>query len=274
MPTAGSYGVRTNPASNSRRAINKFGPPESALAAFLFPFAFRDVSFWYDDFTQLAQANLSDHYTLTGGAGTAGAAFAKSNGLGGRLSGSTGTDDNEDVYILTALDWFGDNQCGGEMRLQHDVVTSWSVEIGFNDALTDTAVAAMDDVDTPSITNGAADVALFTLDTDETLQTLAFVSDGSTADMNTTATTLTTFTVPTAATYYTARVQINTNAPSGFIFNAQNSLVDAVRTHGSGTANSIEGGIPLQWRLGVLNRVAATAKVTLIDYIALWQNRY
>ena len=270
MPTAGSFGRQLTP-TNSFRHFDRFWPSESALAQFLFPFAWRDVVFWFDDFTQNIAANLSDHYTLGTDAGAT--AFAKNAGIGGRVQGNTGATDEEAVSLLTGADWNGDQQCGMEIRWQVNAVgtTPLGYETGFTDPQTDDTLPAVDDIDTPSIANGATDVALIRLSQSQTLKTEAFITDGSTANMNTTKTDLGTRS-PTAATYLATRIQIVTDAAAGYHFDADFALLESAQ-HGSALANQIEGGVALTARFFGQTHTVSTELLFTLDYIAIWQNR-
>ena len=265
MPQGGTYG-RLLPGSDMRH-FDRFGPSESALAQFLYPFAWRDVVFLFDDFIG-HDANLADHFILATDAGAT--AFDGNAGAGGRIQGSSGATDNEAVAILTRADWFGDNQCGMEIRWQPDTLTDYYFETGFTDPLTDDTLPTVTDVDTPAIGNGATDVALIHLDTDQTLKTEAFVTDGSTANMNTTATALGTR-EPTAATYLATRIQIVTNAAQGMHFDADYVLLESAQ-HGDATASQIEGGVALNARFFGGTR-STTPTIYTLDYFAAWQNR-
>lgn len=268
MPSGGSYG-RLLRGPSSFGHLDRIGPSESALAQYLYPIAFRDVAFVMDDFLQGPIANIGDHWTLGTDAGAT--AFAKSAGLGGRISGSSGASDNEAAAILSAADWFGDNQAGMEVRWQIDDVATTRWECGFSDPLSDDTLPAVSDVDTPAVANGATDVAMIHLDTDQTLTTAAFVTDGSTANMNTTASTLSPVYSMVAATYTAHRIQIVADAAQLLVFGTTDDLSHSVQ-HGTLTANSIEGGVALTARLFVGTR-DTTPNVAIVDYIMIWGNR-
>ncbi len=268
MPTGGSYG-RQLP-GNDFSHFGRFGPSESAIAQFLYPFAFRSVVFDLFDFTLDATATITDWFTL--GTDSNSTAFAKNAGANGRIQGTAGdgSTDNDAIAILTGADYSGDQECGMEIRWQVDDLTDYSFETGFTDPLSDNTLPAVTDVDTPAIGNGATDVALIHLDTDQDLKTEAFITDGSTASMNTTKTDLGTR-QPTAATYLATRIQIITNSPSSFHFDNNFALLESAQ-HGDVVASQIEGGIALTARF--FGRTRATAStVFLLDYLALWQNR-
>lgn len=268
MPTGGTYG-RLLPGSDFAH-YQRFGPSESALAQFLYPFAFRSVVFDLFDFTLDGTATITDWFTL--GTDANSTAFAKSAGQNGRIQGTAGDGSTDDVAvaILTATDYSGDQECGMEVRWQVDDLTDYSFETGFTDPLSDDTLPAITDIDTPAIGNGGADIAVIHLDTDQTLKTEAFATDGSTSNMNVTATSLGTR-QPTAATYLATRVQIITNSASGFHFDNNFALLESAQ-HGAVLASQIEGGVALTARF--YGRTRATAStIYLLDYFAAWQNR-
>ena len=270
MPTAGQYGRATQNPFNTFHHFDRFGPSQSALAYFLFPFAWRDVVFWFDDFTQ-GRTTLTDDYTL--GTDSGATAFVKNAGSGGRIQGSTGSTDEEAICILTGADWLGDQECGMEVRWQVDAVgtADLSFEAGFTDPLSDNTLPAVDDVDTPSVANGATDVAVIRLNQADTLKTEVFITDGVTANMNTTATALGTR-IPTAAEYLSTRIQIITDAASGYHFGANYQLQESAQ-HGAVLASQIEGGTALTARFFGQTKTVSVPLAFTLDLIAIWQNR-
>lgn len=268
MPKGNTYGNHFRPLNNTQGHFGKLGPSESALAQFLYPFAWRDVVFWYDDFTQNIAANLSDHYTLGTDAGST--AFAKSAGAGGRIQAVTEAAAADYVGILTAVDWFGDLNAGQEMRWQVDNQVDAEFHQGFHDALGDNTLSVLNDIDTPSIQNCAVNVAVIARDTAQTLTTTAFITDGDTSCFNTTKTNLGTW-IPVNATYHTTRIQLATNAAAAMVFDADNALQTSAQ-HGCATANSVEGGTGVQASL-IYGTLGCAAKTVTIDYWALWQDR-
>lgn len=268
MPRGNDYGGITSNVANSQYHFGRLGPSRSAMAEFLYPFAFRDVVFWFDDFTQNVTANLSDHYTLATDACSV--AFAKSAGLGGRIIATTEAAAADYVGILTGLDWFGDNNAGQEMRWQVDNQVGAKWHQGFHDALGDNTLTVLNDIDTPSITNCAVNVAIIGRDTGQTLTTTALVTDGDTSCFNTTKTNLGTW-IPTNAQYHDTRIQLATNAAAAMVFD-NNHVLQASANHGCATANSVEGGTAVQASL-VYGTLACAAKAVTIDYWALWEDR-
>ena len=264
MPTGSTYGNLLIPSSFSH--IQRFGPSESALAQFLYPFAFRSVVFQFNDFHDVA--TLTDWFTL--GTDSGATAFAFNAGDGGRIQGATGTTDNNAVAILTGANWLGDQNCGMEVKWQVDDLTDYSFEVGFTDPLSDDTLPAVDDIDTPSVSNGAADIAVIHLDTDQTLKTEGFITDGVTASMDTTKTDLGTR-QPTAATYLVTRIQTTGNLSHGYHFDNNYALLEDAN-HGSAIASQLEGGTALTARFFGRTR-STTATTYLLDYFAAWQDR-
>ena len=135
--------------------------------------------------------------------------------------------------------------------------------------------SAINDIDTPTITNGAADVALVGMDTSQTLITMAFITDGSTSNMNTTKTNLGTRT-PTNATYMTVRVQLAgpaaTNAASCWVLDENGAIVENA-SHGAALASQIEGATLIHPRFFIEPVTTPAARTVDIDYWRVWQNR-
>ncbi len=264
MTTGASYGSLNAPSGFLHQG--RFGPSESALNQFLYPFAWRNVSFIFDDFHQAA--TLTDWWTLA--ADACATTFATNAGAGGRIQGSA-TDNNQLVSITGSVDWFGDNNAGMEVKWQVDALTGYVFETGFSDAKTDDTLLGVTDIDCPTVGTGVTDTAVFILCTDQTLKTTAFVTDGGTACMASTATTMSAVYEPTAAVYNSMRVQTVGNASLGFIHDANNAVVRTV-SHGCTIASQIEGGTGMTPFFLGGTRDCNTETFT-IDYIAVWQCR-
>jgi hypothetical protein len=251
----------------STRFIEKLSTPRKIGTA-LYP-QFRDnVVFIEDDFIEdtisSTRWNLSADGTATD--------FAWSSGAGGRISGTTGTTDNGYHAINGDVIWSGDKNAGMAVRFQLDVVTSFNLELGFTDALTDETLPAVTDVDTPATGNGATDVAVIHIDTDQTLTTAAFVSESTGSVYAAQKVNLGTFT-PVAAKWYTAVVQLSGDNAFCAIYNtdvAGSPTLQASTNKGLSTA--LEGGTLVRphFLIGTRN---TTAKVCLIDFIRVWQDR-
>lgn len=280
MSSAANYGHTLN--THTKRHIDRIGPSESAMSQFLFPMQWRDVVFQFDDFIVVPTHTVVSGSccctftdTLVGyttAADSGATAFLPAAGINGVLSGATGCSAADYTAILTLADFQGDNNAGQEMRWQTSNFEGSEWFQGFTDPLSDNTLSPLNDIDTPSITNGAADVAGFGMDTAQTLATAAFITDGVTACMNTTATEVSGCYTPTNSTYLESRIQLATNAAMGAIF--ENGALKAdVINHGALTACQIEGATDLTARL-VYGTLACACVTALIDYWAMWQDRY
>lgn len=273
MANGASYG-RMYDASGFAH-LGRMGPSHSNMTQFLYPYAFRDVVFHFEDFLHggSIEAGVADFQegmfaSDTSANGTDFDIIATQL-AGGVAQGVTGAFASDTVAIWSEDNWLGDNNAGCEFRFKIDDIDNQQFEVGFSDPLTDEKLTAINDIDTPTVTNGAADVALIARDTAQTLKVLAFVTDGSTANMNTTATSFATNT--TNAVYASARVQLAQNSALGYLLNAAGGVV-ASASHGALIGSQIEGGTLVHPRL--LMEAATTSAITVdIDYIAIWQDR-
>ena len=273
MPTGSTYGRVLNP--SSFRHLGRMGPSESELARFLYPLASRDVIYIFDDFIggnnqeQTTDWNEAIWAVSNSANGTA---FAppSTQVLNGICEGTTGAYDQDTIAMYTDLVWAGDNRCGMEIRLQVDDHDNQSWELGFNNAITASDEPIIGDIDTPSYDDGD-DLALVGQQTGATLTTMAFVTDGSTSNMNATKTDLGTRTMTNTA-YMTVRVQLDGNTSFAYLFDANGGLTEEA-VHGATTASQIEGGVLLESR--VLWEANTTSAIVVdLDYWGIWQDRY
>lgn len=256
-------GGRQIPSTNMLAQFARRG----AMHDFLEFYSFRDRYFYLDDFGG-DTINL-DYYALAA-AGTGGATFAVhiQNGTG-VVRGSTGTDDNAATSLIGPIIFRGDNNCGMWARLKIDVVTSFQMDVGFIDAVPAAAASGVNDVDTPTVT--MADGALLHMDTDDTLQTCAFVTVGSTANQAVKATTLDPAFAPTAATFFDVVVQLIGN-DAYCIVNGGTHVVSHHNGTGNNAAGHVEGGVNLAPWIYVATR-NTTAKLVDLDALAVWSDR-
>lgn len=279
MPSGKTYGNLALPSGFAH--IANFGPSESKFAEFLYPFAWRDVHFQFDDFiggesqeSGVADFQESDWQDGNSANGTK-FGVPTTQLVGGVIEAVTGAFADDTTALFGMSTWLGDNNCGMEIRYKLNNVTNIQLEMGFADPLSDQKLTAVNNIDTPTITNGAADVALVALDTGRTLTTMAFITDGSTTDMNTTKTDLGTRT-PTNATYQNVRVQLENTASAvsgsyAFVFD-ENGGLDESAIHGAVLASQIKGDVLLE-PLYLVESLSANTRTTDIDYIAVWQDR-
>lgn len=247
-----------------RKAGNK-GP----LYDYLRKYAFQDKEFMFDDMHPSTM--LATNWAVANSGGTSAANFAaKADAAGGWLQGDTGTDDNGSISLIGQhVGWLGDRNCGMEIRLLTDIVTDFNIETGFATGAPAANASVCTDIDTPA---GQTDSAVFTVDTDQTIVTAAFFTDGSTANQDVKATTLagvpgfTSGTLPVAATAYIVTIQCVGN--SAYLF-VNNKLV---ASHDDDAQGNIEGGTAMAPWVYCRTR-SGTAVFPEIDYVAVWQDR-
>ena len=258
-----------------KKAFDKLASPRGMMAA-LYPHMFMDTTFMFDDFTD--DAINTFRWTVDGDTGTTNfaipaAASAVANGV---ITAATAADDAEGVSIYGHPVWKGDLNCGMAIRWQVDDVTDVRIEMGFTDPLTDYTLPAVDDVDTPSISNGAVTVAVFHMDTAQTLVTPAFVMDGD----STYATTKVTLLSPAAAaftpvvnTWYTTVIQLSSNDMAKcWLYDTNTAGSPVLKSSATASAAAVEGGTLVQPWAFFGNRTT-DGYTPQIDFIAAWQDR-
>ncbi len=278
MTKGSTYGNTLHP--GGFRHLNRFSAANSPLAQFLYPFAWRDVTFMFDDFS--GGANLEaggadyDEQMWISSTTSATALVIGTNSQGGALIGTTSATNGQEIALRGDILWLGDKNCGMEIRWQEDTNIKQQFEMGFTDALSGYGDSAINAIHTPTVTNGAADVALVGEDTaNGTTTTMRFITDGSTSDMNTTGTDLGTRT-PTNATYQSVRVQLARTASavaasSAYVFDEVGVLQEDAH-HGSALASQIKGDVLLlPWFY--MEPIDSAAIAVTIDLIAVWQDR-
>ena len=255
------------PMPTSTRFIERLGTPRGVGLALL-PYLRDTIAYVDDDFIEdtisSTRWNLAADATAT--------TYAWAAARSGTIQGSTGTTDNGYHAINGDVIWYGDANCGMAVRMKWDVVTGFTFEIGFTDALTDETLPAVTDIDTPATGNGATDVAVIHLDTDQTLTTAAFVGESTGSAFAAQKVDLGTFT-PTAATYYTFVVGLVGNTGMCAIWNTNDPANPKLELSTNTSLTSLlEGGTAVRPHImsGTRN---TTAKVTNIDRIAVWQDR-
>jgi hypothetical protein len=278
LPKGNTYGNLDRPSGFQH--ISRFGPSESALAQYLYPLAWRDVTFVFDDFIggNNQEPGVSDwNEAIWVAAGTNGTAFAPPSTQlrGGVIEATINNVAGDEQTLRGDTVWLGDANCGMEIRYKVDDKDTQQAEMGFTDPLSGYAASVIDNIDTPTITNGATDVALVGRDVSRTLKTQAFITDGSTSNMNTTKTDLGTRT-PTNATYQTVRVQLTQTASavaasSAYILD-ENGAIQESAQHGSVIGSQIKGDVLLlPWFY--YEPQTTSAIVVHIDYWGIWQDR-
>ena len=276
MASGKTYGNQIRP--SGQQNVDGFTSSDSPLAKFLYPLRWRDTVFINDDFTG---AVLDTTKWVIAKIASNGTNFIPNSTQipNGILTGVTGAVAGDHVNIRSGTSWAGDYNCGMEIRWKVDNNVAMQWETGFNDPMTSytsTATSAINDIDTPTITNGTTDVALIGMDTQQTLTTMAFITDGSTTNMNSTKTNLGTRT-PTNATYMTCRVQLAQTASAvassaAYVLDNNNALQESA-SHGALIGSQIKGDVLLEARF-YMEAATTTAETVDIDYISIWQDRF
>lgn len=216
---------------------------------------------WTDDTLNTNRWSIAKDAGATDWAVIAAASVAEGSGY---IQGSTGTTGNDGLGIYGHPIWLGDKNCGALFKWRQDVVTGFRLETGFTDPLSDYTLGAENDLDTPSITNGAVTVAVLSIDTGETLATAALLLDGD-ATYATSKVNLGTW-VPTADTWYYFLVQCIGDTVYAAVLDANGNVI----VRGSAVA-AFEGGTLVQpWFFVATTNT--TAKVVRIGRVKVWQD--
>lgn len=252
---------------------NSFGRvlDPGVLRGLLFPNAFHGTRFVIDDFD--GDTLNTFLWTVDGDTGTTSFAIpaAGSTVAGSIISGATAADDNEAISIYGHPTWSGDKNCGMAVRFKFDDVADIFFETGFTDPLSDYTLPAINDIDTPTITNGAVTVAVIVMDTDQTLKTAALVCDGD----STYATSKVNFGTwaPTADTWYTAIVQTKGDTVMAWIYDTDTPASPKLVSGGEQVkVSGFEGGTLVQPWFIAGNRTT-DGGLPVLDYIAVWADR-
>ena len=250
----------------SKRHIEDFANPNSSMGEFLAQLAIQDYVFEKWDFLN-DTINLDDWTTGETGTGTP-FAIPATPLVGGAITGVTGTTSGNCETIYGPPVYAGDYGCIFLVRCKVDVVSTLSMEVGWIDSLTNLALTAVSDIDTPAKATGLGDGAVLHIDTSQTLTTMAFFTEGSTASMVESALTLSPVFTPTAATYHTYVV--------GIIGDVAFATVDGnfrgCDGKGATIATRVEGGVLVRPWVAVRTRTTA-AKTMDIDLMATFQGR-
>ncbi len=241
---------------------------KSDLYEFLSMYAHADVNMKNFQFRSLADFTNADYWTVAKNGGTGNANFALVVASGGYIQADTGTGNNDSVSLVGPIIYSGDENCGMEVRVQSDDITSSNFEIGFIDAVPGSDAGGITDIDTPAL--GASDAALIAVDDDQTIKTIAFATDGSVSNQDAVATT---FAAPAPtnmvnATWHTFRIQLSGNFAAAWVDGILGAVHDAGNTHPDG---AVEGGVLLApliyWRTR-----DTTASFPKISQISVWQD--
>lgn len=238
-----------------------------SLYNFLRFYAKGDRSFDFDDFTE--NAAIGDYpYAVANNSGTSAASFAipATKVENGAITGTTGTDDNANISLIGPIIYRGARNAFVEICAKVDQVAGGlDVEFGFIDAVPGSNAGGVTDEDTPTaaFTNGA----VFSIDTDETLQTLGFYTKGNAASQAIAATTLVAPTVLVADTYMRFGVWLRRAGSSASIAHALGFIDGKLVAHHTPTAGAVNGATLLAPWIYIRTR-STTPVVPTVDYVA------
>jgi hypothetical protein len=260
------------PLSGHRQNLKQIpGGENGPLAAFLDP-ASLSVDRLYDDFVGLTLSAVS-WASSRDGTGTIFAPLAGSV-EGSSVFGVTGNVAGDGVEIHGIANWYGSHNCLMEVRFQLDVITAFRLEIGFANTRTSHLAAVVTDVDAPTIGNGATNLAVVHVDTSQTLTTMAFVTDGSTASMNPTKTNLGTRML-TAGDWLTVRVGVVETSAYCHVYDTENPVAPALLEqayHGDVLASQVTAASPMM-PFVLLESLNTSVKTLAIDSILVMQDK-
>ena len=244
---------------------------QNTLRALLFPNAWQGNRFILDDFE--GDTLNTFLWTVDGDTGTTSFAIpaAGSTVNASIVKGDTSTDDNEGISIYGHATWSGDKNAGMAVRWRSSVVALTYQELGFTDPLSDYTLPAINDIDTPTITNGAVTVAVQARDASQTLTSMALITDGNTT-YATGKVNHGTFT-PTVDTWYTSIIQLKGDTVLSYIYDTDTAGAPVLVAGGFQSAvAAVEGGTLVQPWFFFGNKTSDSASVDL-DFIAVWADR-
>lgn len=220
-------------------------------------FSSRDVVHYFHDFGETTF--LTNPWTVAAGAtATTWAITVAENGLLRGVSGTTAA--TSGLQLMSPAFFFGDRNCGCEVRYKLSAITEVRTEIGFVDAAPAVNTSIVNNLSTPTF-NTAAEAAIYLFDDASSVVTSGLYTDGSGAIAA--AKTATTTGRPTAATFTTVRVQVIGDTVTCWVDGAL--LVE-------GSAQAIEGGTALRFVFSQKTSNTASKNID-IDYVRMWQDR-
>lgn len=218
----------------------------------------------FDDFT--GDTLNGDNFVVT--AGATATTYAHSAQANGMIRGACGTTAATSGLLLASpLMWYGDQDCGCEVRMKISDLDEVRVEIGFVDTnMQSVNTPQVNNLSTPTFNNSIADAALWLYDDSSTTRTSGLYTIGTAIDAAKTAGSVA---APVADTYFTVGIQISQNyvqCYQGTGLGPMSLVADRGRTA------SIEGGTALRFVICVELDDTNDTNVD-IDYIDVWQQR-
>ncbi len=152
-----------------------FGGSDPKKQSLLIPAMLHDYAWAASEFQSpyTSGGRWTNAYTSGGGP----TPFATGANRGGSIQGATGGTDNDAIAIYhTNVIFDPDDNPFFFIQWESNIITGFSFEIGFSDAKADEALPGITDVDTPTVGNGATDIACVHMDTDASLTTADLVA--------------------------------------------------------------------------------------------------
>ncbi len=259
------------------RHMNAFmGPTNSNQQLFFYPNSV-DTVYVREDFTgtNFANSGLSTGVTAAG----AGAVFANGTGAG-TIFGGAATGALTATSVITSLTgpniWTAGKNCGMHARISMSSNTNINFEVGFVDVSTSSVSMAISDIDVPTFGNGATNAALVSMDTSQTLKTMALCVTGSQASGSATSAAIGTLT-PTGSVTSWMDIVVQTifqDATHADVVTLINNSPANTTFLGSTTAKQINSAAALMPWIAV--QEVTTANTTLkfnVELFECWMDR-
>jgi hypothetical protein len=211
--------------------------------------SFRNRVIFFDDF--LGDL-IEDGWNTQ--ADTGGSANQSTAVVGGAVTLTTDTTDDDTVMIAHELNWKASQGLIFETRLKADVITTLAFFVGFTDAKTETSPNLPIGRQTTVSAATATDAVGFVFDTDSTSDTIF----GSGVKAGTLIADQGASTALVADTYVRLRVEVSTAGAASFYVNDTQI--------GATTANAVTTSVALTPYIGIANRGGA-AHVITVDYV-------
>lgn len=244
-----------------RAGIGTKGP----LFDYLKHFARRDVVNHFDDFLV---DTLNTFWTaVANGGGASAASFTVNVQENGVIRATTGTanDDTASASLIGAANWYGDRNCGIEIRWKPiTAVTDVRIEMGFVDVVPSSNKPIGNNISTPTVNASVVDAAVYLYNESSSTATSELLTIGTTISA-----AKSTFTPPTtiaAGTYNVVRLQLIGNQ----VFLWMDGQLMA--SHAAAATDYVEGGSALA-PFVYIKALSATSKSIDLDYVHVWADR-
>ena len=209
-------------------------------------------------------------------------AFDANAGFAGEGTARGATDTtNTDMSELAhgQLMWLPQNDCGMEVRVQFDVITTLAFNVGFNDDVLDDSNTLPVELSTVTFTTNSSTWVGLLYDVDATNDDFHAMWVDDDADSSSAIADLRyTGVAPVVASYGLYRVELfrGTSATAPAIANIHVIPDDTEpgvgRLHSKRFTSTVDGAAPLTPHVGFENHGAAAHQCD-IDYVHVWQNR-